>query len=107
MREELNILRFLGLAAKAGKVISGFDQVESPIRKGTAKLLIISTDISKNTLSRLLDIGARGDVDMPDAYSFSTMYELGRAIGKPDRAIVAVTDQGFADKLSAELSKED
>lgn len=44
---------------------------------------------------------------MPDAYSFSTMYELGRAIGKPDRAIVAVTDQGFADKLSAELSKED
>lgn len=44
---------------------------------------------------------------MPDAFSFSTKYELGKAIGKPDRAIVAVTDQGFADKLSAELSKED
>ncbi len=107
MRNELNILRFLGLAAKAGKVISGFDQVESSIRKGTAKLLIISTDISKNTLSHLLDIGAKGDVTMPDAFSFSTMFELGKAIGKPDRAIVAITDTGFADKLSAMLSEED
>ncbi len=107
MRNELNILRFLGLAAKAGKVISGFDQVESSIRKGTAKLLIISTDISKNTLSHLLDIGAKGDVTMTDAFSFSTMFELGKAIGKPDRAIVAITDTGFADKLSAMLSEED
>ena len=107
MHDELNILRFLGLAARAGKVISGFDQVEASLRKGTAKLLIISTDISKNTLSRLLDIGAKGDVTMPDAYSFSTKFELGKAIGRPDRAIVAVTDQGFADKLSAMLSKED
>ena len=107
MHDELNILRFLGLAARAGKVISGFDQVEASLRKGTAKLLIISTDISKNTLSRLLDIGAKGDVTMPDAYSFANKFELGKAIGRPDRAIVAVTDQGFADKLSAMLSKED
>ena len=107
MSDELNILRFLGLAARAGKVISSYDQVESSIRKGTVKLLIISKDISKNTLSRLLDIGAKEDIAMPDAYSFSTKFDLGKAIGKPDRAIVAVTDQGFADKLSAELSKVD
>ena len=107
MQNELNILRFLGLAAKAGKVISGFDQVESCLRKGNAKLLIISTDISKNTLSRLLDIGEEESVNMPDAFSFSTMFELGRAIGKPDRAIVAVADQGFADKLTAMLQEED
>ena len=107
MSDELNILRFLGLAARAGKVISGYDQVEASIRKGTVKLLIISGDISRNTLSRLLDIGTKEGVTMPDAFSFSTKYDLGKAIGKPDRAIVAVTDQGFADKLSAELSKED
>lgn len=107
MSDELNILRFLGLAARAGKVISGYDQVEASVRKGTAKLLIISKDISRNTLSRLLDIGTKEGVTMPDAFSFSTKFELGKAIGKPDRAIVAVTDQGFADKLTAELSKED
>ena len=107
MSDELNILRFLGLAAKAGKVTSGFDQVEAAVRKGNVKLLILSKDISRNTLSQLLDIGAKGGVDMPDAYSFATKEQLGKAIGKPDRAIVAVTDEGFADKLSAMLSKED
>lgn len=107
MRDELNILRFLGLAAKAGKVTSGFDQVETALRKGNVKLLILSTDISRNTLSQILDIGAKGDVTMPDAYSFATKEQLGRAIGKPDRAVVAVTDTGFADKLSAMLAQED
>ena len=107
MRDELNILRFLGLAAKAGKVISGYDQVETALRKGTVKLLILSVDISRNTLSQILDIGAKGDIEMPDAYSFATKEQLGRAIGKPDRAVVAVTDTGFADKLSAMLAQED
>ncbi len=107
MRDELNILRFLGLAAKAGKVISGYDQVETALRKGTVKLLILSADISRNTLSQILDIGAKGDIEMPDAYSFATMEQLGRAIGRPDRAVVAVTDTGFADKLSAMLAQED
>lgn len=107
MRDELNILRFLGLAAKAGKVISGYDQVETALRKGTVKLLILSADISRNTLSQILDIGAKGDIEMPDAYSFATKEQLGRAIGKPDRAVVAVTDTGFADKLSAMLAQED
>jgi len=107
LQDELNILRFLGLAARAGKVISGYDQVVSALNKGQVKLLILATDISKNTLSRILDIAQNSDLDMPDAFSFSTMFELGKAIGKPDRAIVAVTDKGFADKLSAMLSKED
>ena len=107
MRDELNILRFLGLAAKAGKVTSGYDQVETALRKGTVKLLILSTDISRNTLSQILDIGAKGDITMPDAYSFATKEQLGKAIGKPDRAIVAVTDKGFADKLNAMLAQED
>lgn len=107
MPDELNILKFLGLAARAGKVTSGFDQVEAAIRKGNVKLLILSTDISRNTLSQLLDIGSKNNIDMPDAYSFATKEQLGKAIGKPDRAIVAVTDKGFADKLSAMLSKED
>lgn len=107
MSDELNILRFLGLAAKAGKVTSGFDQVEAAIRKGNVKLLILSTDISRNTLSQLLDIGSKNNIGMPDAYSFATKEQLGRAIGKPDRAVVAITDEGFAGKLSAMLSKEE
>ena len=107
MRDELNILRFLGLAAKAGKVTSGYDQVEAALRKGTVSFLILSTDISRNTLSQILDLGEKSGITMPDAYSFATKEQLGRAIGKPDRAVVAITDKGFADKLSAMLAQED
>ncbi|MBP5180352.1 MAG: ribosomal L7Ae/L30e/S12e/Gadd45 family protein [Clostridiales bacterium] len=111
MTDELNTLKFLGLAARAGKVVSGFDQVTSCVRRGQAQLLIIATDISRNTLSKLLDVGQKDNVQLPDAFSFGTQYELGRAIGKPDRALIAITDKGFADKLSAMLqsmiNKED
>ncbi len=106
MRDELSILRFLGLAARAGKVVSGFDQVTASIENNDARLLLISSDISRNTLSKLLDTGSKEGIRMPCAYSFSTKYELGRAIGKPDRTLVAVTDDGFAQKLSAMLEEE-
>ena len=105
MRDELNILKFLGLAYRAGKVVSGFDQVTAAVRRGQVKLLILASDISRNTLSKLLDEGYRLDAGLPDAYSFSTQAQLGQAIGKPDRALIAITDQGFADKLSDMLSE--
>lgn len=102
-----NILRFLGLAAKAGRVTSGFDMGVSAIKKGHARLLILSEDISRNTLNKLLDEVSKANINMPDAYSFGTQFELGNAIGKPDRAIVVVTDDGFAKKLSEMLSQLD
>ncbi|MBO4635977.1 MAG: ribosomal L7Ae/L30e/S12e/Gadd45 family protein [Clostridiales bacterium] len=94
MNEKEKILKFIGLAVRAGKIVSGFDQTVSEIRKGRVELLILSKDISRNTLGKLLDIG-----DLPDAYSFSTAEELGRATGKRDRAIIGITDSGFAGKL--------
>ena len=98
-----SILKFLGLAARAGKVISGFDAVISGVRNGEVKLLIITTDISGNTLSKLLDEGERPGTDLPDAYSFGTASEIGGAIGRPDRVIVGITDEGFSSRLSEML----
>ena len=96
MSEKEKILRFIGLAERAGKTVSGFDQTREQIRKGKVLLLILSKDISRNTLGKLLDLG-----ELPDAYSFAAAEELGRAIGKRDRAIVGITDKGFADKLQS------
>ena len=91
MSDELNILRFLGLAAKAGKVTSGFDQVEAAIRKGNVKLLILSKDISRNTLSQLLDIGVNGGVDLVDAGQGVEDREIGlcgrELFGREDVAV--------------------
>ena len=99
MKDEKSILGFLGLAAKAGKVISGFDRTVISVRNGQAKLLILAQDISRNTLSDLMDIISREDLKMPPAISFGSQYKLGCAIGKPSRAVMAVTDEGFARRL--------
>ncbi|MCQ2482312.1 MAG: ribosomal L7Ae/L30e/S12e/Gadd45 family protein [Clostridia bacterium] len=102
MDDKEKILRFLGLAVRAGSVESGFDAVAGCIAKGNAKMLIIARDISRNTLNKFLDLSSKAD--MPErAYSFGTMEELGEAMGKNSRALIAITDKGFADKLSSML----
>ncbi len=101
------ILRFLGLAMRAGKCVSGFDMVSSSLRRGEVKLLIIAEDISRNTLDKLLDTISSLKKDAPDAYRFASSFDLGNAIGKPSRAIIAIVDDGFASKLSSMLSELD
>lgn len=101
------VLRFLGLAMRAGKVVSGFDMVSASIRKGEAEMIIIAEDISKNTLSKILDVVSESKNESVDAYRFESSFNLGNAIGKPSRALIAVTDKGFATKLSSMLSELD
>lgn len=101
MTSEANILKFIGLAMRAGAVVSGFDAVASEIRRGNGKLIITAQDISANTMNKLLDLAMKIDRDMPDCYSFGTRDKLGQAIGRPDRAILLILNDGFANKLSA------
>ena len=44
----------VGLAARAGKVVSGSDAVIGAIRSRNVKLLIITKDISRNSLDKIL-----------------------------------------------------
>lgn len=98
MIDKKRILQFIGLATRAGKIVSGFEATVDAINKGEVEVLVISEDISRNTLSKLLDCVEASDSE-PEAYRFGTAEELGNCIGKRPRAIVAVTDIGFADKL--------
>lgn len=101
---ESDILRFLGLAMRASKVVSGNDQILQEARKGRIKLLIIARDISENTLEKFLRAVEAAELEIP-AYRFADKFSLGNAIGKPDRALVGVTDEGFAGKLEIMLNR--
>ena len=102
---ENDILRFLGLANRASKVVSGNDQIIEEARKGNIKLLLVARDISTNTFDKFLSVLQKSDREIPSAYRFADKYKLGNAIGKPDRALVAVTDEGFAGKLEKMLER--
>ena len=90
----------IGLAARAGKVVSGSDSVIGAIRSGNVKLLIITKDISRNSLEKILKNINNEEIT---CFSFGMSEELGYALGKPDRTVAAITDKSFAEGISAIL----
>lgn len=90
------ILQMLGLATRARMTTSGEGMAVTEVRSGNAKLVILSDDASANTSKKLHDKCNSYDVDLR---VFGTRFELGHAIGKTERVVIAVNDQGFAKKL--------
>lgn len=99
---ERSILMFLGLAARAGKVISGSQAVEDSVRKGNVFLVIVSEDSSDKTSSKVRELTKGNHVE---TRRFSTKNNVGHYIGKPERAVVAIIDKGFSERLKVMLSE--
>ena len=102
MTDKQRAYGMIGLAARAGTVASGSDAVIGAIRSGNVELLIITKDISRNSLEKILKNTGSEEIT---CYSFGTSEELGYALGKPDRTVAAITDKSFAEGISAILEK--
>ncbi|MCH1623743.1 YlxQ family RNA-binding protein [Fredinandcohnia quinoae] len=90
-------MSLLGLANRARKVVSGEELVIKEIRNGNAKLVLLSEDASSNTAKKMNDKSTYYQVQLRIV---SDRYSLGHAIGKEARVVVAITDSGFAEKIS-------
>lgn len=90
----------LGLAMKAGKVVSGEFAVDKSIKEGSAWLVIIASDASANTTKKFSNSCEFYEVQR---YIYGTKEELGRAIGRDMRSSLAITDEGFAKSLGKYL----
>ena len=93
MINEQKIASLLGLAQKAGKLVSGELAVEKAVKSGQAKILIMATDCSAATKKNYRDMTTYYKVEMFEIFS---KEELGTCIGKVYRASVAVIDVGFS-----------
>ena len=89
-------LSLLGLAKRAGKVVSGEFSVEKAVKSGTACLVLIAEDASANTKKNFTDMCTYYKV--PIAFA-GTKETLGHAIGCEFRASAAVTDAGMAENI--------
>ncbi len=99
-------LGLLGLACRAGRISGGSDAAEDAVRSGKAELVIIAEDTSANGKKAICDCCRHYGVKY---ITYSTKAELGRAIGRELRTVVAVNDAGFAaaiEKRIAEVSEE-
>lgn len=90
IRKELSLL---GLAAKAGKVVSGEFATENAVKSGKAFLVLTAEDASNNTRKKFNDMCTYYKVPL---YTIGSKEELGTAIGKDYRASLGVTDENFA-----------
>lgn len=102
MTDPKKIYQMLGMAARARMLIMGEDLVVREIRAGKARLVIVSEDASKNTMKKLTDKSTFYNVEK---HVFGTREELGHAVGKESRVVLALTDAGFAGKVSGLLNE--
>lgn len=93
---DFKIYAFVGLAAKAGKIVSGEEGCEKSLKKGTVRLMLVARDASDNTRKRFIDMCQYRGVDIR---IFGEKDLLGKYIGKVMRAVVGIQDENFAEQL--------
>jgi ribosomal protein L7Ae-like RNA K-turn-binding protein len=93
----------IGLAAKAGKVVSGEFSVETAVKKGKAFLVICARDASDASKKSYRDACRYYDVPLCE---YGTKESLGKFSGKEYRSAAAVTDEGFAKAIMKLLDQQ-
>ena len=96
-------LQLLGLAARARKIISGEELVIKEIRNGNAKIVLLASDAAANASKKVTDKCKYYNVEL---HIFGDRYDLGHATGKEARVALAITDSGFAKKMSSLLNEK-
>jgi ribosomal protein L7Ae-like RNA K-turn-binding protein len=91
---------YLGLAMRAGKLVTGDEGVLAAIRSGQAVMVWIAEDASANAKKKYQDKCHSYHVPLMERLN---RQELGACIGKPERVVVAVTDKGFAEMINKVL----
>jgi ribosomal protein L7Ae-like RNA K-turn-binding protein len=92
----------LGLAARARKIISGEELVVKEIQRRSVKLVLLSKDASKNTEKKIKDKCSYYKIPLRRV---ENRTELGSAIGKDERVVIGIQDDGFATKLNTLLEE--
>lgn len=97
---EEKVYSLLGLATRAGKIVSGDDSTLIELKKGKVSLVLVSSDASNNTKKLFNDKCSYRNIDL---INFSTKLQLGLAIGKAPRAVVGIKDKNFSNKIKEYL----
>ena len=106
------LLAALGMCQKAMKLVSGEAACEKALQviatgkepDATAKLIIIAADASENTRKKFVNKAFFYKVPCYHmTKSGMDRDEISKAIGRQNRATLAVTDEGFASRIEEML----
>jgi predicted RNA-binding protein YlxR (DUF448 family) len=99
----------LGMEARAGNLINGFDRVEAAARAGKVHLLVHAADAGEDgrkALDQALRVGARARDVEPQALVFPEERTiLSMALGRENVVHVALTDPAAASRVSHAIAR--
>ncbi len=92
----------IGIANRAGKVVSGYEQSLQTIQRGRGKIVILAEDASTNTKKTFYDKSRYYNVPI---YEKGSKENLGKSIGKECRSVLVCIDSGFTKALIVKLDR--
>lgn len=94
---------YLGFAAKSRNLVSGYHTCLHAIKQKKLKLLILSGDLSENTVKKLAKLSEDNGVPLR---IYGKMEELSMITGSRERGVFGITDKNFADAILKEIDGE-
>lgn len=94
-------LNYLGIARRAGYLISGTDAVIASIQTNNrkdakAKLVIIASDASLSTKDKIINKCHFYEIEYIDVFSTT---DIANAVGLENPKVLAITDVGIANQI--------
>ena len=95
MNNSKKLSNLLGLAQRAGRVISGEELVVKAIQTGQAQLIFLAKAAGSNLTKKVTDKSNYYNIEVSTVFS---ALELSIAIGRK-RKVLAIVDTGFSKKM--------
>jgi ribosomal protein L7Ae-like RNA K-turn-binding protein len=90
------VFKLLGLGQRARSVVSGDEGVRTKLERHQARLVIVARDAAPATRRDFSLLAARYSVPCVE---FGTKDELGAAVGKSPRAVLALLEDNLARRV--------
>lgn len=93
---------YLGFAVKSRNLISGYHTCLNGIKQKKIKLLILSEDLSENTIKKLMKLSEKNGIPVR---IYGKSVELSKVTGNQGRGVFGITDKNFADIILTEIDE--
>ena len=94
---ENKVFSYMGFAAKARKLVTGYNTCVYMMEKRKIRLLIITEDLSENSVKKMLSAAEKHKVPYR---RFGDREQLSKITGNVDKGIYGITDDNFAKVIS-------
>lgn len=99
-----DVLGILGLARRAGSVVTGTGAVRDVVRTDSARFVLLAEDAAVGQVGKVANLLRHRTVPWT---TWGTREELGRAVGAAPLSAIAIMDDGFARRLREELQGDE